>query len=111
MIKSVDLQRMVCNNFRFVTWWLLVPAFLALILIFLIFYISGGTSSAADYINVQKDLFFFLNREFAQFPDFQINLTQMGDALIIYAFLIIFVLNVPKLWQALLSSSIITLLL
>lgn len=102
---------MVCNNFRFVTWWLLVPAFLALILIFLIFYISGGTSSAADYINVQKDLFFFLNREFAQFPDFQINLTQMGDALIIYAFLIIFVLNVPKLWQALLSSSIITLLL
>lgn len=111
MIKSIKLKNTVSNNFRLVTWWLSIPPLAILISLFLILLNLGATSSAAGYIIVQKYLFFFINNRLAQYPELVHNLTYLGDACILYTFLIILVFSVPKLWQALLSSSIITLIL
>ena len=46
-----------------------------------------------------------------QYPNLQYNLTQFGDALIFLSFLSIFIIYAPKIWEALLSSLLISLLL
>ena len=39
------------------------------------------------------------------------NITQLGDALVIFSFLLFLLFIIPKFWQVLLTSSVITLLL
>ncbi|MEO6348676.1 MAG: phosphatase PAP2 family protein [Aquaticitalea sp.] len=110
MEDNLELDSRVVNNFRNVKLWWLIPPFLLLILFFLYFSFSEGTNFVDDYAGSQKNLFFFLNGKLSEYPNFQINVTQLGDALIFFPLLIIFLYYAPKLWQALLTSSIISLL-
>lgn len=60
------------------------------------------------YINIQKHCFYFLNARLSQFPILMFNLTQLGDEIIILSLLSIFVLLAPKLWEALLTASLVS---
>ncbi|SDH41688.1 phosphatase PAP2 family protein [Chitinophaga filiformis] len=58
------------------------------------------------YVQIQKDIFFFINYNLGQFPDIVYNLTQLGDASIILSVLSIFILYAPRMWESLISASL-----
>lgn len=110
MKNNLELDNIVVNNFRKVKLWLLIPPFLLLILFFLYFSLSEGNNFADIYIESQKNLFFLFNSKLSQYPNLELNITQLGDTLIIFPLVIIFLFYAPKLWEVLLTSSIITLI-
>ncbi|WP_447636331.1 phosphatase PAP2 family protein [Flavobacterium microcysteis] len=87
----------------------LLPIFL-LIGIALFLY-SQNALCVEGYIQIQKNSFFLINRNLGQYPSLQINLTQLGDALVILSLLSIFFVYASKVWESLLSASLVSLLL
>jgi len=88
------------------------PALLYLPLFFLIaivlFLYSQDSLSVAGYVNIQKDLFLAINAALSQYPNTIFNLTQLGDAMIVLSLLTLFIMYAPKLWEALLSASLVS---
>lgn len=84
----------------------LIPLFFILAIILFIY--SQGAFSIENYVQVQKSAFLFINAELSQFPNIIYNLTQLGDAMILLSLLTIFILYAPKLWEALLSASLVS---
>lgn len=80
-----------------------------LFLIALLLY-SQNSLNVQDYVQIQKSSFYFINHHLGQFPVVECNLTQLGDASILLSFLIIFIIYAPKIWESLLSASIVSLL-
>ena len=76
-----------------------------------IFLYTQHALNVDSYIEIQKDCFFFINSKLSQFPNTIYNLTQFGDALIFLSFLTIFIVYAPKIWEALLSASLVSALL
>jgi membrane-associated phospholipid phosphatase len=112
ILDNSELDSRVTENFMNVKLWFLIPAFLLLFLIFLYFVLfNDGTNFTEAYVNIQKDLFFFINAKLSVFPNLQFNLTQLGDAMLFYPLLSIFIIYAPKLWEALLISSIFSLII
>lgn len=93
-----------CDNIK-VTLFLL-PLFL-LITIFLFLY-NADALCIDKYVQIQKSYFFYINSKLSLFPHIIYNLNQIGDALIFLSFLSILIVYAPKVWEALLSASIIT---
>lgn len=60
------------------------------------------------YIQIQKNCFFFLNSKLSQFPNTLFNLNQLGDCAVFLSFLSIFMLYAPKIWESLISASILS---
>ena len=82
-----------------------------LLLIAMVLWLYSRDALSVDkYIQVQKDAFFFINFHLGQFPKTLYNLTQIGDASVFLAFLSIFILYAPKMWEALLSASLLSLI-
>lgn len=99
----------ITNYTRLKTSLFLLPLFLlAAIALFLY---SQNALSVEGYIQIQKNSFFFINHYLGQYPNLQINLTQLGDALVILSLLSIFFVYASKVWESLLSASLISLLL
>jgi len=90
----------------------LKPSLFFLPLFFLItivlFLYNQNALSADKYIEIQKNCFFFLNSKLSQFPTLLYNLTQLGDALISLSFLTILIVYAPKIWESLLSASLVS---
>lgn len=63
------------------------------------------------YVNCQKNIFLFFNTQLSKYPLLMDNLTQLGDALVILSFFTIFIIYCPKLWEDLITSSIISAIL
>jgi len=82
--------------------------FLTSIVLFL--YIQNALS-VDKYLLIQKHWFYFINSKLSQFPNTIYSLTQIGDALIFLSFLSVFILYAPKVWEALLSASIVSAIL
>ncbi len=61
------------------------------------------------YIAIQKDIFFDINAVLSGFPDWMHNLTQLGDVLVSFALLSIFIIYAPKLWEALITGAFFSL--
>lgn len=61
-----------------------------------------------QYIQIQKECFLFLNSKLSQFPLTQFNLTQFGDAIIFLSIVSIFFIYAPKIWESLLSASLVS---
>ena len=83
-----------------------LPFFL-LITIALFLY-SRGALSVDKYPQIQKDWFFFINHHLGQYPNIEYNITQLGDASIFLSLLTIFIVYAPKIWEALLSASLVS---
>lgn len=67
--------------------------------------------SAHNYISIQKEAFIFFNLQLSKFPVLMYNFTQLGDALIILSFFTILIFYAPKMWECLISASLISALL
>ena len=85
-----------------------LPLVLLVVIVVLLF--SQGALQADNYVQVQKNSFLFINYHLGQFPNTLINLTQIGDASIFLSFLSIFIVYAPKIWESLLSASLLSLL-
>lgn len=96
------------NYLRLRTRLFYVPAFL-LFVIFLFLY-SWNALSVDQYTQIQKESFFSLNHYLGQYPNLQLNLTQLGDCLIFLSFLSIFIVYAPKMWESLISALLVSLL-
>ena len=112
MLNDSKLDRMVSDNFRNVKFGLLIPPF-SLLLLFGFYFIlfNEGDNYIDRYINIQKDLFFYFNGQLSEFPNLQFNLTQLGDVLVFFPLITIFIIYAPKLWEALLTSAILSLVM
>lgn len=98
----------VINNFsRLKATLFLLPLFLLAAIALLLY--SQNSLCAEGYIQIQKNSFFFINHLLGQYPNLQYNLTQLGDALVFLSFLSIFIVYAPKVWEALLSGSLVSL--
>ena len=84
----------------------LVPLGLLLALVIMLY--SQHALSVDQYVAIQKSYFLQINATLSQFPVLIYNLTQLGDALIFLSLLSLFVIYAPKLWEALLSASIVS---
>ncbi|TPD73390.1 phosphatase PAP2 family protein [Flavobacterium microcysteis] len=87
----------------------LLPIFLLVVVV--LFLYSQNALCVEGYVQIQKDSFFFINQYLGQYPYLQINLTQLGDALVILSLLSIFFIYASKVWESLLSGSLVSLLL
>nr|WP_317633069.1 phosphatase PAP2 family protein [uncultured Flavobacterium sp.] len=97
----------VIENFaKFNCSLLYLPSFLLLAI--LAFLQSRQLLSEKGYVNFQKDFFLSINSGLSDYPETLNNLTQFGDALIILSFLSIFIIYAPKMWEALITSSIVS---
>lgn len=109
MLNKLKLEETVQYNFKKVKLRLLfIPVVLLITIAFFLFKLDALTIEG--YINVQKEVFFELNKELSKFSSLQFNLTQLGDVLIFFPFLTIFMLYAPKLWESLLTSALISLI-
>ncbi|HET8837701.1 MAG TPA: phosphatase PAP2 family protein [Flavobacteriaceae bacterium] len=109
-IRNTTRTQKVSDNLSNVKLSLLIPPLLILLLIFFYFIFLNEESFVDGYINVQRDLFYFLNRNLSKFPNLQFNLTQLGDVLIFFPLITIFFIYFPKLWEALITSALLSLI-
>lgn len=97
----------VINNFSKLKVSLLyLPLFLIITIVLFLF--SRESLNTDKYVQIQKDCFFYINHHLGQFPNLEYNITQLGDASILLSFLIIFIIYAPKIWESLLSASLIS---
>ena len=101
------MNKNVINNYSKLSLSLFYLPLFILISIVLFLY-SQNALSVIKYVQIQKNLFYFINSKLSQFPNTIYNLTQIGDALIFLSFLSIFIIKAPKIWESLLSGSIVS---
>ncbi|MFK8296951.1 phosphatase PAP2 family protein [Capnocytophaga cynodegmi] len=98
----------ITDNYKKVSFYLLLlPIFIISAIIGLLY--SQNALNVMGYVNIQKNVFYFLNGKLSQFPILEDNLTQIGDAFIGMSLLSILIIYTPKMWEALLSASLISL--
>ena len=68
-----------------------------------------GITDTQVYPQIQKDIFLCLNSLWQRAPRLAHNLTQLGDATVLFAFLLCFALIAPKFWEALVAGSLFSL--
>lgn len=83
-----------------------LPLFL-LLKVYLLLYLFDSLS-AKGYVHLQKEWFYFLNRYVEQHPEIIFNLTQIGDALIFLSFLTLLIMYAPKIWESIITGSLIS---
>ena len=102
-----NINTKVIANFSSLKLYLFfVPLFLLCAIVGFLY--SQNALSVSQYIAVQKDFFYGINAVYSQFPTTIYNLTQIGDALIFLSLLSILLLHTPKLWEALISASLVS---
>ncbi|ATA68200.1 phosphoesterase [Capnocytophaga cynodegmi] len=98
----------ITDNYKKVSFYLLLlPIFIVGAIIGLLY--SQNALNVMGYVNIQKNVFYFLNTKLSQFPILEDNLTQIGDAFIGMSLLSILIIYTPKMWEALLSASLVSL--
>ncbi len=83
---------------------------LPLVILFAIVVFLGmeNALSIEGYVHIQKDLFIYLNGKLSAFPTLQLNLTQLGDVLILLPFFALLMIHAPKFWEALLTALVVS---
>ncbi|MCK7591339.1 phosphatase PAP2 family protein [Subsaxibacter sp. CAU 1640] len=101
------LNKVVVDNFnKLKINAFIFPVTLLLCIVWLLYFNDG--MSVEGYVNVQKDSFFYINSILSKFPNFQFNLTQLGDVLIFLPFLTLLLVYAPKLWQSMLIGLLVS---
>ncbi|WP_128330101.1 phosphatase PAP2 family protein [Apibacter sp. HY039] len=101
------MNKIAINNFAKLSSSLLyLPLFLLLLIAGFLYkeYALDGSS----YTLSQKDWFLYINSILSKYPVFIYNLTQFGDALVFLSFLSVFIIYVPKLWEVMITASLVS---
>jgi membrane-associated phospholipid phosphatase len=108
--KKIIMSTNIIHNYsRLKTSLFFLPLFLLLLIV--LFLYSQDALSTDQYVQIQRSSFLFINGYLGQYPNLEYNLTQLGDALIALSFLSIFIVVAPKIWETLLSSLLVSLIL
>lgn len=110
LTKGHNLNSIVENNFKKVNLKLLIVPIVILLFFICFFLFSMEGSFVNTYVESQKDLFLNLNHLLSIYPNLEYNISYLGDALVLFPFVFIFLFLTPKLWEAILTSSLITLI-
>lgn len=111
-MKNIHINHKINANFKQINLLYLLPALLLLVLFFIyLLSINQDEKLGHTYIFFQKELFFNLNSFLSKYPILQFNLTQLGDVLISFSLLSLLLLYAPKLWEAMLTSSLLSLVI
>ena len=92
--KSID-QKYQCLSWKL----LLIP--ISIITILYAFLLLNHVVKDVQYIQFQKNWFLFLNKKLSYLDDFQLNITQFGDAFIFLSCLSVLIKSSPRLWKSL----------
>ena len=106
MISTALNEKVIDNYSKLKPSIFLLPLILLLLIVIFLFF--SKAISTENYVAIQKNLFFYINHHLGQFPKVILNVTQLGDASIMLSFLTIFIIYAPKIWQALITASIIS---
>lgn len=87
---------------------LVLPLFSSIAVV--LFLYSQDALCVDGYSQVQKSSFMYINHNLGQYPNLQFNLTQFGDALVFLSLLSIFIVYAPKIWEALISGLLVSLI-
>lgn len=79
-------------------------------MIFCFFVCTIQGSFVNTYVESQKGVFLKLNSILSVYPNFAHNISYLGDALVLFPFVFIFLFIKPKLWEAIIISSLFTLI-
>jgi len=79
---------------------------LCLLVIISVFLYVNDSLNVSNYVRIQKDAFYYMNNFLGQYPNFEYNLTQLGDASVFLSFIIFLILYTPKIWESLLTASL-----
>ena len=79
-------------------------------MIFCFFVCAIQGSFVNTYVESQKGVFLKLNSILSVYPNFAHNISYLGDALVLFPFVFIFLFIKPKLWEAIIISSLFTLI-
>ena len=109
-INTATLDSVVIKNFQNVTSKSLILPLIVLFSFFCFFVITTESTFVNTYVECQKYIFLELNNVLSIHPKIAYNITQLGDALVIFPFFFIFLIVAPKFWEVLLTSSIFTLI-
>lgn len=110
MGNTKSLNDNVIINFSYIKFWYLAAPLTVLFLLFCFFVIiDHDHQNIQYYIAIQKNIFINLNQHLSHYKILETNLTQLGDALIAFPLLTIFILYAPRLWEAIITSSLISL--
>lgn len=101
------MNTVVITNYRKLRLSLFFLPFFLLILIIVYLY-SQDALSTNKYIEIQKDCFYFLNSKLSQFSYIGSNLNLFGDSLVTLSLLAIFLVSAPKMWEALITASLLS---
>ncbi len=107
---KIKTDSIVIQNFKKVSLNLVIVPFLLLLIFFSYYLFSFDVSFVSTYVDSQKDMFLELNEILSTYPNLAYNVTYLGDARVMFPFIFIFLFVAPKLWEALLTSSILTLI-
>ncbi len=110
MRQSYKMNTRVIENYSELKYSVFLFPSILLLTIFLYLYAQHALN-INGYINIQKEGFYFLNSQLAQFPNAMYNLTQFGDALIFLSLLSVFIIYAPELWKALIPASLLSMIL
>ncbi|MCB0462440.1 MAG: phosphatase PAP2 family protein [Flavobacteriaceae bacterium] len=104
------LDSMVTNNFKKVTSRFLILPIILLFLFFVFFAFNIKNTFADTYVESQKAMFLELNELLSVYPNLAYNITYLGDCLVLFPFVFIFLFAAPKFWEVLLTSSLFTII-
>jgi membrane-associated phospholipid phosphatase len=103
------MNKNVITNFDKLKLSLFFIPFCLLVMISIFLYVNHSLN-VSNYVKIQKDVFYDMNNFLGQYPNFEYNLTQIGDASIFLSFIIFLILYTPKIWESLLTASLASLI-
>ncbi len=107
LFSSTISNNKVIDNFSKIKQRIFIfPALFLFCIILTLYYNDSLTIN--NYIQFQKNCFFYINSKLSEYPNALINLTQIGNELILLSFLSIFFVYAPKLWESLISASLVS---
>ncbi|CEN52354.1 phosphatase PAP2 family protein [Capnocytophaga canis] len=102
------MNQTITANFEKVKPYFLIFPLLVMASVFCFLFVNNALEPE-KYVFIQQECFFYLNEKLSQFPYLQYNLTQFGDAFIVLCMLSVFFFYTPKIWENLLSASLLSL--
>lgn len=87
-------------------YWILLPLVLLIGTTGILLYC--GVHNAESYVNFQKEFFLLLNQKLSQFPQWQHNITQLGDVLVLLSLLSFLLRYNPSVWQSLIVGILVS---